>query len=227
MYKFITGEWAFPLFSFTHFLDMVLTVNEIFLTGIHDAPVASGALGLTGAVEMLLWLALDFPYALEGRALKNSSFLLHTPCQCRQKIAIIGGSRHLCNSTGERCQWILSASDYKLVNILLENKWRKRGGKKFSLRCVIWNISMLKIFCACIVLTRWETVTDLFSYWYRMPNSQNICQHLLEAGVASKLYCVWHILQLGTVRNRMENAFSLLWVLISINKSSSACDTRK
>lgn len=193
------------------------------------APVASGDLGLTGAVEMLLWVALDFPYALEGRALKDSSFLVHTPCQCRQKIAVTGGSRHLCNSIGERCQWILSASDYKLVNILLENTVEKKRGEEIQpeMRDMEYKHAKNILSCACIVLTRWETVMDLFSYWYRMPDSQNICQRLLEACVASKLYCVWHILHLGTVRNRMENASSLLWVLISINKSSSACDTRK
>lgn len=138
------------------------------------APVVSGDLGLAGAMEMLLWVALDFPCALEGRALKDSWFWVHTLCQCRQKIAIFRGSRLLCNSIGERCQWILSASDYKLVNILLEDTVEKKRGEKFSLRCVVWNINMLKniLSCACIVLTRWETVMFLFSYWYRMPNSK-------------------------------------------------------
>lgn len=113
----------------------------------------SGDPGLTEVLEVLLWVALDFPYALEGRALKDSWFLFHTPCQCRQKIAaIIRGLRLLCNSTGERCRWILSVPDYKLVNILLENKAKKMRGEKFSLRCVVWNISMLKIFCPVLVL---------------------------------------------------------------------------
>lgn len=76
---------------------------------------------------------------------------------------------------------------------------------------------MVKIFCPA--LSRWETVMNLFSYWYRMPNSPNICQHLLKPCVIAKLYCVWQVPQLGTVRNRLEYAFFLLWVLNSINKN--------
>lgn len=43
------------------------------------AAVVSGDLGLLGAMEMLHWMALDFPYALEGRALKGLCFLFYTP----------------------------------------------------------------------------------------------------------------------------------------------------
>lgn len=179
--------------SFTPFLDVVLTVSEIFLTRIHDGSSSFRRPWLDRSYGDASLGGPGFPLCPWGQSPKKThGFYFILLVNADKKIATIGGLRLLCNSTGERCRWILSASDYKLVNTLLENTVKKKKGKNIQRQMCGMEYKHAKniLSCACIVLTRWETVMDLFIYWYRMPNSWNICQHLLEACAMAAILCL-------------------------------------